>query len=358
MRSSKQKLYDNFYYGFERWLTARFEDVRARKRVRGVKFPREFYDNYKNIVRPYWARFGVRMPLFWVKDNYLTTGSLDPRYISNSLYHRRVIPYFNDPASVGPLTDKNLNSLLFPDAKRPETAFKYMSGIYRLEDFTPVTRAEAAARLRPGQDYVIKPARDSSGGHGVRFFTAGREDDEVLDAYSGVDYLLQAAVTQHPDLAALNQSSVNTIRIITLFYRGQAHVLAAILRIGTPGCRVDNTGSGGYFCAIRPDGTVGDKAYAWRNGRDVILRGEVNGVAFAGRAVPSYAEAAALAKRLAARTPHLALLAWDFAVDDAGDVVLIEFNAHSPTLIRVCGPLFGELSDDVFAEVFGKKARK
>lgn len=356
MRSSKQKLYDNFYYGFERWLTARYEDARARRRVRGVKFPRAFYDNYKNVVRPYWAQFGVRSKLHWVKSNYLLNGSLDPRYIPNDLYIEKIVPHLNPLSSVATLTDKNLNSLLFPDAARPATAFKHMSGQYCREDFSPLTRAEAAALLLPEQGYVIKPARDSSEGMDVRFFTTADDIGAMMDRYAGTDYIVQAAVRQHPALAALNPSSVNTLRFVTLLSGGETHLLSAILRVGAPGSRVDNIGAGGYQLTFRPDGTLTEVAYTVANGKPVFLRDRIGDIPFAGREIPGYHEARDMVLALAARTPHLRFIAWDIAIDEQARPVLIEFNASIPGQNQeTCGPTFGELTDDVLTEVFGRK---
>ncbi|MGM9615747.1 MAG: sugar-transfer associated ATP-grasp domain-containing protein [Oscillospiraceae bacterium] len=356
MRSSRQKLYDDFYYGFERWLVVLFEDFRARKRVRKIQFSPEFYTNFKNVVRPYWAQFGVRPKLCRIKDNYLLHHSLDPRYIPGDLYLRKIIPHFNPLDSVNTLTDKNLNSLLYPAAPRPATAFKHMSGQYCLDDFTPVTRAEAIARIAPGQGYVIKPSRDSSEGMDVRFFTAEDDLDELLNRFRGADYIVQEAVRQHPVLASLNDSSVNTLRFVTLLFQGKAHLLSAILRVGAPGSRVDNIGAGGYQLTFRPDGTLTDVAYTIVHGKPVFLREQIGDIRFAGMAIPGFHEARELVLSLAAQTPHLKLIAWDIAIDEQARPVLIEFNASMPGQNQeTCGPTFGDLTDDVLAEVFGKK---
>lgn len=357
MRSSRQKLYDDFYYGFERWLVVTFEDFRARKRVRGVRFDPEFYSYFKNVVRPYWAQFGVRPKLSRVKDNYLLHHTLDPRYITGDIYLRKIIPHFNPLDSVNTLTDKNLNSLLYPDAPRPATAFKHMSGQYCLEDFTPVTRDEAIALLLPEQGYVIKPSRDSSEGMDVRFFTTEDNIDDLLRRYRNADYIVQEAVRQHPVLASLNASSVNTLRFVTLQFRGKVHLLSAILRVGAPGSRVDNIGAGGFQLTFRPDGTLTDTAYTIVDGKSVFLKKQIGDVRFAGMEIPSFSEARELVLSLAARTPHLRLIAWDIAIDEQAQPVLIEFNASMPGQNQeTCGPTFGDLTDDVLAEVFGKKS--
>lgn len=357
MRTPRQQLYDKFYYNFERWIFAAFQNARAFKRVTGKKFSREFYKTYRTVIRPYWKQFGVRSSLLWVKDNYLITGDLDPRYIPYDLYITKILPHFNPLIFTAPLSDKNLSTSLYPQAKHPETVFKYMSGQHCLEDYTPISFQDALARIEPEGRYVVKPSRDSSEGKGVRFFTGGEDAAALLASYRGIDYIVQRAVVQHPDIAALNPTSVNTIRIITLLFHGKATVLSAILRVGSPGSQVDNMGAGGLCFPIHPDGAIETVACAYRDGR-VAFIDRTGDPLYEGYRVPSYDRVSAAAAALAEKTPHIKYIAWDFAVDDAGDPVLIEFNISIPGQNQEnCGPTFGDLTDQVLAEVFGKKEK-
>lgn len=353
MRSAKQQLYDNFYYGFERWLTGAYENVRVLKRIRGKRCGPDFEQAFRTVIRPYWAQFGVRAKRRWAKERYLLNDSTDPRYIPNDLYYTKIVPHFNSIPSVNTLTDKNLNSLLFPDAKRPETAFKHMSGSFCREDFTPLTKEEAIARLEEGSRYVIKPARDSSMGMDVKLFTGPGEGAALVEQYGGLDYLVQRAVVQHPALARLNESSVNTIRLVTLLFQGKPYILSSILRVGGPGSAVDNIGSGGYQCNIGPDGKLLKDVFTRRNGYVEYVEENADGLRFEGYPIPSFDKAQEFVRTQACRAPHLRLIAWDLSIDEDGDVVLIEFNASMPGQNqRTCGPTFGELTEQVLAEVF------
>lgn len=358
MRSNKQKFYDDLYYGFERWLIIQYANHAYRKAVRGKKFDKAFYEAYKNKIRPYWARYGVKPSRMWVKYYYMLTGSTDPRYIPDDLLARDIIPHFNNQIFVVPLADKNLNSIIYPQAKRPETIYKCMSGQYCEEDFTPITEEEVIARLSADGHYFIKPSRNTSEGADVLSFH-GTPDTEAIRAmlkkYSCTDYIVQRAVKQHPDLAALNASSVNTIRLITLVFRGEPVLLSAILRIGHAGSSVDNIGAGGYQCNIRPDGTLDPVAYTRENGGDDFVTQSKNGLVFGGVAVPCYDKVKNTALELARRTPYHHYVAWDFAVDEEGDPVLIEYNVHVPGQNQeTSGPTFGDLTEDVLAEVYGR----
>lgn len=358
MRSSRQQLYDNLYYGLERWLIAKSDTSKAKKRLKGVKFDKQFYHEYKTTVCPYWAQFGIKPNITWVKTNYLLTGSMDPRYIPTDVLATKIIPHFNNDLFVRSLADKNLNNLVFPSVKRPKTAFKYMSGSYCRDDFSLIAKEDALAACQDDIRYFIKPTRNSSEGNDIRAFRGSQPAQEtlsLLDSYKNTDYIVQHAIVQHPDLAAMNASSVNTLRLITLVFQGKPHILSAILRIGTSGSDVDNIGAGGYQCAIHPDGTLDKKAYTHESGYDTFVEETRSGIRFEDLRVPSFDKVCATAMDLASKAPHLKYIAWDFAVDEAGDPVLIEFNVNVPGQNQeTCGPTFGDLTDAVLEEVFAK----
>ena len=357
MRSPRQKLYDHVYYHFERWLTGVFIRARAVKATMGKPAGKEFSEAFRTSIRPYWAAYGVRISRAMALERYRLSHSLDPRYIPNDVYITKIVPHFNPLELVNALTDKNLNGLLFPEAGRPRTLFRFMSGFFCDEDFSALTGEEALGRISGGMRCIIKPARDSSEGMDVRLFTGPEEAKALLPKYRGCDFIVQEAVRQHPDLARLNESSVNTIRVVTLRTGEKVQILSSILRVGAPGEAVDNIGHGGCQCVIRPDGTLGPEACYSRNGVSRFVRENAAGLSFEGYPVPSFGKAAELAVSLARHVPHLRLIAWDLAIDENAEPVLIEFNASMPSQNQLtCGPTFGDSTEEVLAEVFGRKA--
>lgn len=359
MRSKKQQIYDNLYYGFERWLVVRSGNKNCRKKLKGQKAGPEFNRIYKEEICPYWAQFGKKPKRMWVKYYYLLTGSADPRYIPDDLLAWDIIPHFNNQIFVVPLADKNLNSMVFSMAKRPETIFKHMSGDYCGEDFSPIPEEEVIARLSAEGHFFIKPSRNTSEGADIMSFHGTKDVEEIrglLKKYACTDYIVQRAVVQHPDLAALNPSSVNTIRMITLLFRGEPRILSAILRIGNSGSDVDNIGAGGYQCSIREDGTLDEAAYTHVDGREEFVKETRNGLHFGGIKVPCFDKVRETALSLAGKTPYHHYVAWDFAVDEAGEPVLIEYNVHVPGQNQeTSGPTFREFTDAVLEEVYGRR---
>lgn len=358
MRSKLWQFYDNLYYKFERWYDAFGINLAAKKQMRGIHFEKEVYERYKDTILPYWSQFGLKPGIWWTKRTYKKTRSLDPRYIPNDIYYRDIIPYFNDMRFMSPITDKNLISVIFPNTKRPVTVIKHMSGDYCLENFAPIPREDVFALFHPDKEYIIKPTLNTSSGSDIKFFSNLRQEelDMLLNSYEHIDFIIQEALSQHPDLAALNPTSINTIRLVTLCYKCEPIILSAVLRVGGSESRVDNIGAGGYQCTIDPNGRLGELAYTNRSGKDEHVPSNNLGIPFSSVVIPHYEKVRNTALSLAVSVPHLRLIAWDLSVDPEGNVVLIECNATFPGQNQGnCGPTFGDRTEEILTDIFGKK---
>ena len=361
MSINRRNVYDQIHYWLEFFYAALYHNARTRKAIKGKSFDKAFYQAYAETIRPYWRKYGVRVRKLWYKSFYASVGSTDPRYIPNTLFYRFIIPHFNDPLFLRPLADKNLHSHLVPGIKRPETIFKYMDGAYRQDDLRRIPEEEALGLLEKAGAFVLKPTRDTSEGNNVQIFDAGMDMaalKKALEPYQQGDYIVQKPVTQHPDFARLNPTSLNTLRVVTFVFRGEVHILSTILRVGSRHSKVDNVAKGGYQCTVLPNGTLAKTAYHPTNsGADPYVEQTEDGLRFEGFVVPSFDKVCETAKKYAMCMPHLSLLGWDLAVDENSDVVLIEYNCQPGQNQTTCGPTFGELTDEVLAEVFHRANR-
>lgn len=155
-----------------------------------------------------------------------------------------------------------------------------------------------------------------------------RSDDTVLNktflehlAHTG-SYILEKGLIQHPEMAKLNSSSVNTFRIQTGFFSGMgAEVLHAVVRIGGAGNCVDNVSAGGCFVYI--DAETGDPQ---RHGYDTdfnrITHHPQTGLDLTRLSFPFFDEVTDLAKRAACLFPTMPLIGWDIAYTEHGPVVI------------------------------------
>lgn len=156
----------------------------------------------------------------------------------------------------------------------------------------------------------------------------------------------------------MNPTSLNTIRVISLFFKGKIHILSSVLRIGTSGSRVDNASAGGIVVGIDNKGCL--KEYAYGSKKRVVYKNHPDsGIIFKGYEVPKFEDIIKIIERESINYPHFRLISWDFAINENGDVIFIEFNLKNGQLDihqLTNGPLFGDLTDEVLEEVFRKGA--
>ncbi|NLT26415.1 MAG: hypothetical protein GXX90_07175 [Microbacteriaceae bacterium] len=169
---------------------------------------------------------------------------------------------------------------------------------------------------------------DSLGGKGIeRIRTADIADLTAFrrERTRNRQFLLEEFLQQHPRMAELNPSSVNTMRIVTWFDGSGAHILATALRIGAGG-DVDNFSGGGMYTMLSREGVALCPAFDDSNATHGIH--PLTGVPIVGFEVPLFAEALQAVREAAARIPEVPYVGWDVAI--APDrPVLIEGNYNT-----------------------------
>lgn len=314
---------------------------------------------YQDIIIPYWKKYGIKPEKLWFDLYCNDMDSYDPRFIPDNLWLTTIIPYFNDMRMQRAYQDKGMLDRLLPDVKKPETIVKNIAGYYYSGDGEQIITREEAIRLCEQEEHlVIKPSVGTHGGIGIAFWD--RTEDlphiDYLFEKFGSGFVVQRLVRQHPDLAHLNESSLNTVRVLSFHFKGKVNILSAQLRIGGVGARVDNVSSGGCACAIKPDG--------WLYEKSVTRKSEwtdeaPSGVKLKDVRVPNYELIKETVKRLHPQLPYFNIIGWDFAVGEDGMPVFIEFNAGpGQNQIGDRKPTFGDLTDEVLEDVFIKKTLK
>ena len=350
--------YDKLYVDFSLWFAAR-QHIRDFSKLQKQAEPIEhFGKKYREIVVPYWKKYRVSPGKRWYRVYWDANQSESPRFIPNDLWLTKILPHFNTVLySKGALQDKCLHSVFLPDIKRPETVVKNVAGVFYTDDLESIGEEEAVRRIKGCGDQIIKPSVGTSQGHGISFIDGETRSEEeireILKSYKR-NYIVQKVLKQHETMRMLNEASVNTVRVISFFYKGEIRFLSSILRIGGKKSRIDNVSQGGYQCTINPDGTLQKMAYAYRDGIARLVDRTDDGVVFDGITVPGYEEILKEIRNHAVKMGHFKILGWDFAVDEDGRPVFIEYNTLPGQNQMTCGPTFGDLTDEVLNEVFGK----
>ena len=364
MDNKLRSVYDRLYIKTETMLLALGYTRKDRHYAALVKPLPTLDEDYRTVVRPYWKKYQVRVPkkfhfrLFCNAEKGVET-RLDPRYIPDDLWFGRIVPYYNNLIFAKAMQDKCLHSLLFPEVRRPVTVVKRIAGVFYDDSLHIVHRADAAALCTGRGRVIVKPSVSTGQGRNIHFYDTDDwtpEDAEKMFDRSGNNFVVQEKQAQHPDLARLNPDSLNSIRIISFLKDDEVHILTQILRVGGFGSEVDNISQGGYQCAILPDGRLADRGFTYRNGRWEYAEAYPNGIRFEDVTVPSFDRAREIVRTQAARMSHFKLIGWDFAVAPDGEPVFIEFNVIPAQDQESTGPTFGDLTDEVLAEVFGTHA--
>ena len=313
---------------------------------------------FRKVVVPYWKKFGVNPKKYWYDIYCESDGKYDPRYIPDSIWSRKILPYYNDLIFRKAYTDKGALERMLPGVAHPETVVKNSGGYYMDGDNNLITREEALALCLKEDRLIFKPAIFSGGGGGIQFYESDSMGEEDILKYFDlfrVNFVAQRIVKQHPDLARINDTSLNTIRVMTFHFKGEFHLLSAQLRMGTNNSKIDNVTSGGCSCPIKPDG--------WLQEKSVTRKSEwsdrhPSGLLFKDIHVPSYDTVLETAFRCHRMLPYFNLIGWDFAVREDGTQVLIEFNLMPDQNQVAGGPTFGDLTDEVLEEVYLTKKKK
>lgn len=358
----------------ERWIkksSFALDDTRSRIELerRSIAWEKQAYKNcaqlqsnyhlskeQKAAIREFYAPY-CKCGTVFHEFYYASTGIFDVKYIPDDIFYTIIDPFFNNWDEAKIVDNKTYYALYFPDVEQPETIASRCGGVWFDSLHNPIGVNEVVELCRKEEGVFVKEATESMGGHGVSFVEKDGPVEEIIRKMKG-DTIIQKALRQHSVLSSLNASSVNTIRLLSLFINGEVRICSAILRMGIGDSKVDNASSGGITCGINHDGTLKEFAYSKKG--EKYRTHPTSEIAFSGVTIPNYSEAVDLIRRLQLRLPHFKMISWDIAIREDGTPVLIEMNSYYGELDfhqLNNGPLFGEDTEEILSMVFGKRSK-
>ena len=186
--------------------------------------------------------------------------------------------------------------------------------------------AEELIRRFDGQKMVFKQTFGFSG-DGVRVvrFENGAviEKEHAFPAQDfvnsisapNVSWLIQHFIRQHEILSSLNESSVNTMRVVTFHTGKDVTVACTALRIGGKGADVDNVGQGGVMTGVDENGCLDNDLFSYRDKSRKINP-------YAGLQLPYFQQALDLVCEAHSFLPALFTVGWDVAFCPNGPLIL------------------------------------
>lgn len=189
------------------------------------------------------------------------------------------------------------------------------------------TSAETIISFIKNYHTVIAKPDHGEQGHGVMKIseTDSTAIEELLRGRFNTTFVMEECLVNAPEIAAINESSLNTIRCYTLLDKnGTPHIMELMLRVGQAGSHVDNWGSGGVgYCFDVETGVCSqygldklNRPYSYHPGSEYPM---------IGFKLPNFSELKEYIHDLVKAAPHARYVGWDIAITPNG-FDLVEMN--------------------------------
>ncbi len=316
-------------------------------------------------IKEFWNKYNIGEKQFpFDKLDYCVYNSIWEeernicKFIPYDFWHCYIDPYLSNPVETIKYDDKNFYDLYFKGVSLPITLVRKIDqNIYLDSSYLQIKEADVVEICKKEEEVILKMSINSDGGKGVYFWNNWMGEVELKKILkSSNSYVIQRIVKQHQSLSNLNKSSLNTIRVMTLFYNGEPLVLSSVMRMGSVGMRVDNISSGGLFCGIGLDGKLKNIAYdSYLN----IYKKHPNGFDFSNVIIPNFVDIQEKSKMLSLRfEAKTKLISWDWAISEDGTPILIEANltGGQMDIHQICnGPILGDITEEFLYTIFSDK---
>ncbi len=325
----------------------RFRDLKNH----GIEI-RKLTSEQKAQIDSVYKKYGYRYSYDTHILTYSITGNFDANILPEDMYRAFLELKLNNIEQKFVMSDKNYFELYMPEIKFPEVILRNINGVF-YDDKRNIITKEKANELLSGYDKaVVKPSVENGSGRGVELVDVSSVS--ITEKFSK-NYVVQKLLVQHPFLASFNQSSVNVIRITTLFLGEKVIPISAALRYGREGCFTDNKvgkdGKGMTIVGVKEDGTLREKGYF---SCGVTVTETPGGTSFGGLKIPKFEEMVDLAIKQHSRFPNIRIIGWDFTLDRDENVTVMEYNIKAPSVLYyqwVNGPLFGAQTSEILDEI-------
>ena len=360
MSSTITNLYQNCQKGVTIFFLEKFFEKKIKKSMKLCPMKPLTKGQEADIKAYFKKHFNRDIPTYWHQYFYSRNGLYSEKYIPTSIYSSSMIYNLNNYQFSLAYVDKGFYDTLFPDVNRPQTFVKNVNGFY-YDDKNAISKEEAIDRCSNLKEAIIKPTVLGTWGNGVKLFHTDNGfipelNMSVNDLFSHYknSFIIQSKLVQHPDLARLNPTSVNTIRVMSYRRENEVIILYAVIRIGRMGKVVDNETSGGIKADIDLQ-TGRIKGSAFGSPTEPNMPQTDSGATLDNYQIPSFPQILDFVKSLHLRLPYFKLVGWDISVDTNGDPVMIEWNRSAELSQVAHGPAFGEYTEEILAKALHEK---
>lgn len=204
--------------------------------------------------------------------------------------------------------------------------FTELGFIHRRWLYVPECTYQQFIDLLSSVDCIIKPA-DGSLGIGVEIIDRQDDSEQTKELYEKCvrgKMLLEECVKGCKELQAFHPQSLNSIRFVTMAFRGRALPFGAIFRMGIGDMIIDNVHAGGFCTQIDMETGVVESNGLTVSGM-LVTEHPDSGLTIKGTQIPHWNEICEFCLSAARQTKNI-ITGWDIVVTDKGQIELIEVN--------------------------------
>ena len=345
---SLYRKFDNYAHLLSRKMGARKSSKHYFRMLKEHSIPiRRLTSKQKRQVNEIWG--GAVSDFSTHELVYSVTGRFDPYVCSELLFRTNIELKINNFQLKYGFSDKNYFDKLTNGAPMPKTVVRNINGTFLDEEYRPLTYDDVLNIIGKYDSLIVKPSIENGCGKSVKLYSKNDYTDIFTDFKQ--DYLIQEVLRQHNLLSSLNSSSINVVRVISIYLNGVVSPVNYTLRCGAQGAITDNfvseDGKGMFVIGINPDGTLKDEAYHSCGEKITVAP---NGMEFAGKQLPYFKEALELTTHIHEQLPHFGFIGFDVCFDEDGSPRIMELNFRGPGVLYyqyANGALFGDRTEEI-----------
>lgn len=308
-------------------------------------------DEKKQVVE-YW---GIEPYSYHEYEVYKHFNGFDVRFMPMSIYLPLITRRLNDYQYTEILEHKSMFGYLTNGIVHyPYCYLRVINGECYSHDMQQIALTQGVGACLSANRLVVKDSVGGSGGKGVVILKLeDKTKDERLSIINGEidkrgkNFVIQEYLKELPELKRFNPTSVNTIRVQSLYLNGKWSPVTIMLRFGGDNAEVDNACSGGISVGVHMDGSLfeygyNNQAMQFDRKGDIIFKDTK--LSFIPQLLKHVEEAHTR------QYPIVKYIGWDFMIDEDGNPVCIEINSCQNghlTFQLSAGPTFGNRTKEV-----------
>ena len=301
--------------------------IKGRKRQCDLTIPRLIAKEEKKTALGMW----LRMMLSLIVTGCTFKEYYNLNFVNRTLKNQKT--FITSGSNLNAYSKLNDKSLYHIYINKDEFNEKYSEFIVRDWIRLSQDREQIYSFFKSHKDVIIKP-RDGDSGKGITIVHDSNkltvsEIDKLISGYeSGI---AEERLYNHPKLNELNESSLNTMRIITVRNGDKMDILFAGIRFGAKGSEIDNISMGGCIAPIDiVSGQICGQSHTKKN----VTMGNEDNNNHIGFQIPMWDELNDYLYKLTAVVPQMRYMAWDIAVTKNGFAAIEGNHSSGNTVIQ------------------------